>query len=382
VSITLPRHAEIWLGDYIRSIARARRERKRRRGVVDIMFAVADHFEPLSGDAPAALGVRRVETWLERLPVMAAPFLDADGRHPQHTFFYPVEQYRPELLDRVAELCEVGFGEVEVHLHHDHDTADHLRAQLVEFTSTLHHRHNLLTRDRSGSIRYGFIHGNWALDNSLPDGRWCGVNGELAVLRDTGCYADFTLPSAPSAAQTRTVNQLYYATATLSGPKGHDRGVRAAVGRSASPEALLLVQGPLAATLRQPKWGVVPRLENGSLHAGLPPTLRRFADWLACGISVEGRAEWVFVKVYTHGAPEANAKVLLGPEMAAFHRDVLEMFNDGERFRLHYVTAREMVNIIHAAEDGEMGNPGRYRDYVLPPPPSRASGSHRHEQVS
>jgi hypothetical protein len=47
---------------------------------------------------------------------------------------------------------------------------------------------------------------------------------------------------------------------------------------------------------------------------------------------------------------------------------VLAAFNDGERFRLHYVTAREMVNIIHAAEDGKTGNPGQYRNYRLPPP--------------
>ena len=33
---------------------------------------------------------------------------------------------------------------------------------------------------------------------SLPDGRWCGLNNELILLRDLGCYADFTLPSAPS----------------------------------------------------------------------------------------------------------------------------------------------------------------------------------------
>ena len=41
-----------------------------------------------------------------------------------------------------------------------------------------------------------------------------------------------------------------------------------------------------------------------------------------------------------------------GPRWRPFHRDVLAAFNDGKRFRLHYVTAREMVNIIHAAEDG------------------------------
>ena len=32
---------------------------------------------------------------------------------------------------------------------------------------------------------------------------------------------------------------------------------------------------------------------------------------------------------------------------------------------LHFVTAREMVNIILAACDGREGNPGDYRDYWL-----------------
>ena len=34
----------------------------------------------------------------------------------------------------------------------------------------------------------------------------------------------------------------------------------------------------------------------------------------------------------------------------------------------HYTTAREMVNIIHAIEDGKTGSPGEYRDYVFPKP--------------
>jgi hypothetical protein len=365
----LPRHAEIWLAGYLWSVARARRERKQSRSVTDILFAVADHFEPLHGQVSAEIGVRRVKTWLDRFPTMAAPFLDADGRHPQHTFFYPIEQYQPNLVDPIAALCKQGFGEVEIHLHHDGDTADHLRTQLQEFTQTLHDRHGLLSSNRSGMIRYGFIHGNWALSNSLPNGSWCGVDDELAVLRDTGCYADFTLPAAPWPAQTRTVNQVYYAVGARSGPKAHDLGVRAAVGRPASPDDFLLVQGPLAASWRNPIWGVVPRLENGALHAGHSPTRERFADWLSCRICVAGRPEWVFVKVYTHGAPESNAEMLLGPQMAAFYRDLMATYNDGKQFRLHYVTTREMVNIIHAAEDGQSGNAGQYRDYRFAPPP-------------
>jgi hypothetical protein len=35
---------------------------------------------------------------------------------------------------------------------------------------------------------------------------------------------------------------------------------------------------------------------------------------------------------------------------------------------LHYVTAREVYNIIKAAEAGLTGSPHDYRDYELPPP--------------
>jgi len=368
VPFALPRHAELWLPGYVRSRIEAARARRRHRGVVDILFAVADHYEPLHGGASLDTGLARVDRWVGQYAAMASGFIDADGRHPQHTFFFPIEQYRPELLGRLAGLCGRGFGEVEVHLHHDNDTAENLRGELTGFIRTLNDRHGLLPRDASGRIRYGFIHGNWALDNSLPDGRWCGVSGELAILHGTGCYADFTLPSAPSPAQTGIVNRIYYARVTAEGPRAHARGERAAAGRTPSPDGLLLVQGPLALSWRQAKWGVVPRVDNGSLHAGHPPTTGRMADWISCGVSVAGRPEWVFVKVYTHGAPERNADTLLGPSTEAFHREALAAFNDGTRYRMHYVTTREMANIIHAAEDGRTGNPGQYRDYVLPPP--------------
>ena len=83
---------------------------------------------------------------------------------------------------------------------------------MLAFKELLADRHGLLARRRdTGELPYGFIHGNWALDNSRPDGRCCGVNNELAILRETGCYADFTLPSAPSPAQTAKINSIYYA---------------------------------------------------------------------------------------------------------------------------------------------------------------------------
>ncbi len=100
---------------------------------------------------------RHAEIWLERYPARASQFCDTDRRPPEHTFFYPVEEYRPDLLDRVAALCEQDVGEVEVPLHHDTDTAIRLKDLLDQFARTLHDRHGLLPRDASGRIRYGFV---------------------------------------------------------------------------------------------------------------------------------------------------------------------------------------------------------------------------------
>ena len=50
------------------------------------------------------------------------------------------------------------------------------------------------------------------------------------MLRVAGCYADFTLPSAPSETQTRKINSLYYAVDDPAAPKSHDTGVDVAVG--------------------------------------------------------------------------------------------------------------------------------------------------------
>ena len=55
------------------------------------------------------------------------------------------------------------------------------------------------------------------------------------------------------------------------------------------------------------------------------------------------------------------------------HRELTTRYNDGQRWRLHYVTAREMFNIALAAMEGRQGDPGLFRDHLLPPPPTRTA---------
>jgi hypothetical protein len=108
---------------------------------------------------------------------------------------------------------------------------------------------------------------------------------------------------------------------------------------------------------------VLPRLENGDLSRWNPPRPDRMRLWLDLGVHVHDRPEWVVVKLHTHGGLPRNMDVLLGAPMRQFHEHLAAEYNDGTRFRLHYVTARELVNILHAAEAGQTGNPGAFRDF-------------------
>lgn len=358
----IPRNAHLWLPGYLASRLWKRLARPAGKPV-DVLFCVADHFEPDQGRADAATRRARVQRWVRDYPRLADRFRDADGRTPRHSFFFPAEIYDPELVAPLAELCAAGYGEVEIHLHHDNDTSAHLRETLRRFTETLAERHGLLARDPNGNPAWGFIHGNWALDNSLHGGRDCGVNDEITVLRELGCYADFTMPSVPHESQARVVNRIYFAVDDPLRPASHRSGPIAAAGKIPPAEGLLMIPGPLGLDWRRRVRGVLPRIDTGMIDWRTWPTAERFARWADAGVGVAGRPEWVFIKVHTHGATERNAEVLLGPAMAEFHGALGAAFNDGQRYRLHYVTARELANIALAAIDGHDGNAGEYRDY-------------------
>jgi hypothetical protein len=353
-----PKNVHLWLPGYLCSLMRSRPD-----GLIDILFCIADHFEPENRNANGATRLARVRRWHDAYPRLAESYRDADGLHPRHTFFISAERYDAHLVDPLAELSHAAFGEVEVHLHHENDSGENLRRTLLAFTATLAERHRLLAVDDTGRIVFGFIHGNWALDNSLAGGRHCGVNNELSILLDTGCYADFTMPSVPFESQSRVVNAVYLAVDDPAKPASHRRGSVARAHTTIGPRQLMMIPGPLQVSWRQPRYGVFPRIDTGLLDYRNAPTGDRFGRWVQASVGVAGQPRWVFVKVHTHGAPEENADLLLGPAMRDFHEQLATAFNDGRRYRLHYVSAREMANIALAAVAGRTGNPGQYRDF-------------------
>ena len=358
-----------WLPGY----AWQRLTRSSPRGVLHLIFALADHFEPAivpengRARAPFSEQERRVEHWCYEYPRSVDSWRDREGRPLVHTYFYPAEQYDRGLVDRLAGHCYRGWGELEIHLHHGMDapdTAENTRRLLVEFRDALVRNHgSLCFLDGSSQPRYGFVHGNFTLANSAG-GYACGVDNEMEILASTGCYADFTLPTAAfHPAQIGKVNSLYECNLALSAQAPHRKGRNLRVGRS--PEIFPLnVQGPLLLDFDKHARNGVVRLENAALTGANPPGLRRLKLWKKAAISVQGKPDWVFIKLHCHSMDATQQEAVMGGAMQRFLAELVEGAADRQEV-IHFVTAREMVNIMWAACDGREGNPAEYRDYRL-----------------
>ena len=332
-------------------------------GPVHFILLVANHFEPMWNGRSERDARTAILRWCRDLPGLGIK--DTDGHPFKHTYFFPGEQYDPEFLAPLAEHCAAGFGEVEVHLHHGvdrPDTAENLERAIREFVGRLV-EHRCLSRDRkTARIGYCFVHGDWALANSAR-GKMCGVDGEMAILARTGCYLDCTLPSAPVESQVAVLNSIYECGRPLSERAPHRTGTPLGVGRDRITLPILL-QGPLLLDWsRRISKIPIPRLENGELSREFPPGIDRFRHWASANVHVQGRPTWIFIKLHTHGLIDRHREVLLGAPMKRFLEEVLRDYGDGNRYQVHFVTAREAANIIFAAVDGQMGNPGDYRDY-------------------
>jgi len=342
-------------------------------GPVHLVFAMADHFEPAIDPTDGYKRVSRteqlsrLETWAHEYPQAVDRWRDHDGRPFLHTYFYPAEQYDEELVGMLAEHCHAGFGEIEVHLHHgmqEPDTAENTRRMLTEFRDQLASRHACLsTENGSHEPRYAFVHGNFALANSAA-GRFCGVDSEMQLLAETGCYADFTLPSGFwHPAQTAKLNSVYECGLPLNQRAPHRQGRDLSVSRLPTTFPLI-VQGPLVMDIARTLRRVVPVLENGAVTGSMPMTMRRLQFWKQAHIHVSGRPDWIFIKLHCHGMDPTQHDSVQGAAFGSFLEELVTGA-DARKETLHFVTARELVNILLAACDGREGDPGDYRDYRL-----------------
>lgn len=332
-------------------------------GPSHLVFVVANHFEPGLGQ-PA---IKRLEQWCELARATGDAIRDHDGTPFRHTNFFPAEQYERPLLEMLSGLQADGYGEVEIHFHHGvdkPDTAENTRRMLETFRDTLAEEHKCLSRETPDSQpKYGFVHGNWALANSAG-GRFCGVDSEMQILADTGCYADFTLPSVPYQSQVSRINAIYQCGHSLSEARPHRSGRDLKVGDKL--QLPIIFTGPLVFDWTRRLHGLpVPRVEDGALAQNYPLTMDRLHRWRSAGIGVSGRPDWVFIKLYSHAFFDWDQDIMLGEQMKKFMSEVLETAERTGEFKVHFASAREAFNMVVAAAEGRQGQPGAYRDYKL-----------------
>jgi hypothetical protein len=338
----LPRHAEIWLWPYfVDRIRKGSRVDAPRR----VWLMIADHFEPFRATRDETVARARVLPWRRRWPEIAERHRDSTGVPAQYSFFYPQEEYHPELLELLAEMVRAGYGDVEVHIHHDSGGPNgggeaEFLGRMRGFLEVLHKRHGLL-RERDGKLVFAFIHGNWALDNSRSDGRYCGLNHEISLLRGLGCYADFTMPCGPHEAQARMLNTIYWAIDDPARPKSYDWGVPVARGTFGHGD-LLMIPGPLGL-----RWGgrLAPRLEIGELAWRNGPSAHRVQRWLELAPRIGSD---LFLKLFAHGALERNMGELLDGGLDLLF-SLLREASRRQGFELRFTTAWGMRQAVQTA---------------------------------
>lgn len=301
----------------------------------------------MGGQASVETGARRVALWVKHWPEIARRHADSTGRPPQYTFYYPQEEYRPEILDALAEMRRAGVADVDVHIHHDGEGQQNFVDRMSGYIETLVTRHGLL-RLSHGRPVFGFIHGNWALANSLAGGKWCGLNNEITLLRDLGCYADFTMPSGNSRSQARTVNTIYWVCDDPSKPRSHDWGVAVKPGALGKGD-LLMIPGPFGL-----RWGerLAPRLETGEIACYDLATPHRIERWLALAPRIGND---IFIKLYAHGAQDRNSSALL--LQGGLDRMFPLLVDACGRYghQLRYVSTWEMRQAVDAAAGANEG---------------------------
>jgi hypothetical protein len=305
-----------------------------------IWVAMTDHYEPRWRGADLRTAQSRVALWRSAWPAIAKRCKpDSIGGTPRYTFFFPEEEYNPTLVEPLAEMVRNGIADVEVHLHHDGEGRQNFIDRMNCFCKALQGEHGLL-RERNGKLTFGFIHGNWALDNSRPDGHLCGLNDEILLLRDLGCYADFTMPSGDSPTQARLVNTIYYCYDDSDRPKSYDGGVPVRPGGGVEGD-LLIISGPLGIRWRD-RW--LPRLETGELSGGNVATRYRVRRWVDLAPRIGADS---FIKLYTHGAQERNSSFLLRDGLESTFNMLLEEARR-RNCGLYYVSAWQMYLAIDA----------------------------------
>jgi len=322
-----------------------------------LIFIMVDHYEHFAkGVIPQSVENNRI--WCEKFRKISDKYLDDYGNKFRYTWFYPYDHHIDGIMDELSDMSFRGYGEVEMHWHLPIDgsvTPQTYQQKLNEALEWYHQFGAMITDEETPRTAFAYIGGNWDLDASRTP-KSNGLTNQIDVLRKSGCYADFTFSTIGTNAQPQKINSIYYVIDDTEKPKSHDTGIDAEVGKQPNENQFMIFEGPMTIDWQG-------ALEYGAIESDPRFQPDRIPKWLKANIHVKGRPEWVFVKVYSHGAQ--SAKIVLDHDLEWMLQSLQE-YCKTHGIKLHFMTTREAYNLVKAAEAGKSGNPEDYRDFAIP----------------
>lgn len=122
----------------------------------------------------------------------------------------------------------------------------------------------------------------------------------------------------------------------------------------------MIITGPLAINIK------TRHFEVGQLEAWWGSNWsNRIPLWINNSPFVQGRPDWRFLKMYTHGVQ--SKKLILSQKFRNLFLE-LKKYTATKGIKLHFVSAREAYNIIKAAELNSKSDPESYREFKVKSP--------------
>lgn len=333
-------------------------------GTRHVLIALCNRLSSVASEADKSAMVRR---WIGESARLREEFPAAQAFSLKHTFSLPPEEASAAWAPELAALCRVAGCEIELAPPRDAKSAAGLRRERIEAGKERLAQSGWLGRDRSGAARFCFVH-------RAEGSSAFGLGDQAGMLRDAGCAASFPFDLKPGVVPEEFENSLvYFLESEAAGPRQGLRRVRAErETRGADRTGLLVAPPPFCPEAGRKTFGFKPEIDQGEIGAAALPTADRLHRWLDCRLTVEARPNWLFVVLHTDGFSPENASMLFGEPMRDFHRKLRSIAARDRTLCLHGVTARELVNILHAAEAGHSGNPLQFCDFRYLPPPAIA----------
>jgi len=321
-------------------------KRKKNRGCgnqepLHLYVAFCNHLSPFSGNVSQEIAEHRVVTWQREYTRFASEHRDSLGNQPVHTFFYDESDYNPRFIDVLYKMCKSSIADVEILLRNDQNTPLNFKRKVEGFRDVLFHHHGLLRRNGE-AISFAFVHDYTALCGSRQQSVFCGVNQKTLILKECGCYADFTFPHTLNTTESASADSICFSKAKINQKK------RIAV-KNWSEEDLLRIDGPLGINWRNRRFCLFPRIENGEISARSRFTPHRARLWLDAAPRIEGDTKNLFLKLHTYGAVDSTVRYLFGESGIHELYGYLEKASiDNSALILHYVSAYGMYRKIQA----------------------------------